>query len=283
MPTATARLHTTRGPFAALLPLLLAGSAAAQVTSTWNGSTGNWTDVARWSTPNFPNNGNGGVNYNAVVNAGTVTLNQDITVTGFTMGGGTVSAPGAGGPFTLTATNTLNWTGGTFGAGQTLRSNGTATIDFPGLGGTFNNAGTATLNSMTGTAGAIMNNLAGATMTQTTGALFGSGTFNNAGTYSATGGHTFNWAFNNQAGGVVNLTNANLQLIDPRDTRWHLQLDAVGIAARDRCDHDVFGHVQCDRDRRLYVLQCQRHSQRQFQLVRERADLGDKPWHDYVQ
>jgi hypothetical protein len=39
--------------------------------------------VTRWSTnPNFPNNGNGGVNFTATVSAGTVTLNQNITVTG---------------------------------------------------------------------------------------------------------------------------------------------------------------------------------------------------------
>jgi hypothetical protein len=75
-----------------------AATTAAQITSTWNGSTGNWTDApSHWSTANYPDNGNGGVNYNAVVNSGTVTLNQNITVTGFTMARGASSRPARAG------------------------------------------------------------------------------------------------------------------------------------------------------------------------------------------
>src|SRR5687768_4687388 len=56
---------------------------AADVTSTWGGGTGNWGSAANWNNSpavnHFPNNGNGGFTYDAVVNAGAVTLDQDIT------------------------------------------------------------------------------------------------------------------------------------------------------------------------------------------------------------
>src|SRR6476646_7302917 len=69
--------------------LLLASTGFAQVNSTWNGSSGNnWSDATRWSTnPLFPNNGNGGNNYNAIVNAGTVVVDQPITIQALTFGG----------------------------------------------------------------------------------------------------------------------------------------------------------------------------------------------------
>lgn len=70
----------------------LAGSGAhAQVTATWLGATsGNWSNATLWSTdPFFPNNGNGGQNYHAVVTAVgaayTVTLDQTIDIQDFTL------------------------------------------------------------------------------------------------------------------------------------------------------------------------------------------------------
>lgn len=84
---------------AALLVVSAVPSAGvAQTTATWDGSTGSWSDPARWSTnPLFPNNGNGGVDYNAVVNSGAVTLDQDITIQQLTLGGsGSIVGPGDG-------------------------------------------------------------------------------------------------------------------------------------------------------------------------------------------
>src|SRR5450755_1047186 len=66
------------------IPVLLAAHArAADVTSSWTTATaGNWTDTVRWSSASFPNNGNGGFTYAAVINAVgsayTVTLNTNV-------------------------------------------------------------------------------------------------------------------------------------------------------------------------------------------------------------
>jgi choice-of-anchor C domain-containing protein len=92
----------------------------SQVTSTWNGTTGNWTDTTRWSTdPLFPNNGNGGNDYNAVVNGGTVTLDQDIEIEGLTLGAATIN-----GNFNLVLNNVSTWT--TFNS--VMSGSGTTTI-----------------------------------------------------------------------------------------------------------------------------------------------------------
>src|SRR5688500_5094555 len=61
-----------------------AASRAADVTSTWGGGTGNWGSAANWNNSpavsQFPNNGNGGFTYDAVISSGTVTLNQNIAI-----------------------------------------------------------------------------------------------------------------------------------------------------------------------------------------------------------
>jgi fibronectin-binding autotransporter adhesin len=215
--------------FAALLALFPTAPGSAQTTSTWNGSAGNWTDATRWSTnPNFPNNGNGGVTYSAVVNSGMVTLNQNIAVTGFTMAGGGVVSPGTGGPFTLTVTGPMTWNGGTFDVAQTLRTNGSVTIknqpSTPVMNGTWNIAGTVTATddvfathaSVNGSG--VINNLAGATYTFGGTGLGGTGTFNNYGavvanTPAGTGFTTnFFWNFNNAAGGTVTGSDTQIHL-----------------------------------------------------------------------
>ena len=59
---------------------LAAHVRAADVVSTWDNSTGNWSDATKWSTDNFPNDGNDMLTYDAVIGGGAVTLDQDITV-----------------------------------------------------------------------------------------------------------------------------------------------------------------------------------------------------------
>ena len=64
---------------------------AADVTSTWNGTTGNWSDASRWSSVDFPNNGNGGFTYDAIINSGTVTLDLNVMIEAFKFGGGAIT------------------------------------------------------------------------------------------------------------------------------------------------------------------------------------------------
>ena len=73
---------------------------------------------ANWSTPNFPNNGNGGTNYDATINSGTVTLESEYRASTISrLTGGTVTAASN---FTLTVNDQMTWNGGTMsGSGQT--------------------------------------------------------------------------------------------------------------------------------------------------------------------
>ncbi|MEM6257106.1 MAG: PEP-CTERM sorting domain-containing protein [Planctomycetota bacterium] len=58
------------------------------MNSTWDGTNGNWTDASKWSTTDFPKNGNGGFDFNAFINAGIVTLNDFIDIDGLEISGG---------------------------------------------------------------------------------------------------------------------------------------------------------------------------------------------------
>ena len=70
-------------------------AAAADVIATWNSITGNWSDFTQWSSnPLFPNNGNGGFTYDAIQNAGVLTVNQAITIEKYTFSGGTNTGAG---------------------------------------------------------------------------------------------------------------------------------------------------------------------------------------------
>jgi len=100
--------------------------AAADVVSTWNGTTGNWTDFARWSSdPLYPNNGNGGFTYDAVINNGSVTqdLAAGITIEKLALGGGMIA-----GDYDLMVNGLFTWTGGTMSGTGTVHANGGMTI-----------------------------------------------------------------------------------------------------------------------------------------------------------
>ena len=181
---------------------LLAGVAwisvsdsAADVTSTWNSSTGNWSDPTRWSSyPNFPNNGNGGNIYDAVINGGIVTLDQNIAIRtlnlnsaidgSFDLSADTLNLNGTISGSGTTTVRTLNWsTGAMFGAGTTtIPNNGQLT---------FPNPGTSVQLYRT-----LVNN-GSATMTDTY-VNFGAGTFQNNGSFTVTenGFHNFNTQVN---------------------------------------------------------------------------------------
>ena len=104
----------------ALLALVV--SAHADITATWNGTTGNWTDAARWSTGVFPNNSVPNF-YDAVINAGTVTLNQGIAINQLTLGGGTLAGASA-----LALAEGVQWNGGTLAVGSVTLGASSASV-----------------------------------------------------------------------------------------------------------------------------------------------------------
>jgi len=151
-------------------------AGVAAVTSTWNTGSGNWGVNANWSnapaTGGFPNNGNAGVaTYDAVLaNAGTITLDRNITIERFTLSSGTVT-----GGFSLTMNDSFAWSGGTMEGGGVTNANGGLSLMGAGarsLTGfrTLNNA--AGRSAIFGGAGAILT-------------LSGGATFNNNGTLLA--------------------------------------------------------------------------------------------------
>ena len=91
-----------------VLLLMSIGPAALADTAIWNGTSGNWSAAARWSTdPDFPNNDL--TTYDVEFGAGTLT--QDVaggvTVDSLTWSGGTLT-----GSESLTVLSSVNWTNG---------------------------------------------------------------------------------------------------------------------------------------------------------------------------
>ena len=92
--------------FNCALLALLTLAARADVTATWDGTTGNWSDSARWSGGVPPQN-SGPSLYDAVVNAGSVTLNSAFTINQLALSGGTLAGAGP-----LTLLEGIAWSGG---------------------------------------------------------------------------------------------------------------------------------------------------------------------------
>lgn len=96
---------------AALLGVFVSHATAADFTSTWNGTNGNWSDTTKWSTPGapgtFPNNGSPSPTYDAVQSGGvlTVDVGGGITLQKFTMGQATLTLTN---PLTLNEQLTLS-------------------------------------------------------------------------------------------------------------------------------------------------------------------------------
>ncbi len=71
---------------------MLVSTSQAQVNSIWGGTSGDWSDAARWSSsPLFPNNGNGGNDYNVSINTGTVNVDLPISIHELAFGGSTIA------------------------------------------------------------------------------------------------------------------------------------------------------------------------------------------------
>jgi hypothetical protein len=93
-------------------------SLAGEITSSWSGNTGNWTDPTQWSTnPNYPNNGTpSGTTYDAVINAPgtgpyTVSLASNVTTDSVTLDSANATLSQTGGTLTTTS---LNISAGTY-------------------------------------------------------------------------------------------------------------------------------------------------------------------------
>ena len=192
----------------ASMAVLPCTTSRAVENSLWGGGSGHWADASHWSSnPYYPHNGNGGLTYDATVTTGSVTLDQDITIQRFTLGGGAL-----GGGSTLTLNDGLTWTAGTLGGAGTLAlpfgsistlaaPTGSASGSLGLRGRTIDNAGTINLSTRLGLAGGMneplvastLNNLpAGVFNLQSAGSVSGSGTvaliFNNAGHLNVAGG-----------------------------------------------------------------------------------------------
>ncbi len=184
-------------------------------TCTWDGTSGDWTNTAKWSCGAVPGPGdtatiNGGtVTVSALESVGTLTLNggnvsinaaQTLTAANCTLGNGNLTGAGD-----VTITSALDWTGAgdQSGAGTTTIAVG-ATLNLSGTGSkdifqrTLNNFGTTNVTT-TGSGHlflqllATFNNQAGALFHQQTDTdITNSGgaapnNFNNAGTFRRTG------------------------------------------------------------------------------------------------
>src|SRR4051812_27495791 len=78
---------------AGILAAVATPARAADVTSTWKDLfTGSWSNPARWSNSPaasaYPNNGNLGNTYDAVINGAAITLDVPVALRGLTIAGG---------------------------------------------------------------------------------------------------------------------------------------------------------------------------------------------------
>jgi hypothetical protein len=186
--------------------------ARADIAAMWDGATANWTAAVHWNTnPAFPNN-NGPVFFDTTINAGTASLDQNITINQLVLGGGAID-----GAFALTVLEGLQWTGGAIRGGGTLVVGSAAPSTIAGgaqplvlEARRIDNSGALTFATGTirGGSAATINNLVGATFTMLDDSSFfadaanPSYSFNNAGTFidratSGVGFTTMDAVFNN--------------------------------------------------------------------------------------
>jgi len=114
-----------------LLPAVVASASPGDLTATWDGATGDWTDPIHWTTdPLYPDNGNGGQSFGAVIEGGSVTLNDFVTVNDLVL-----DADLDGGAGFLTVQGAAAWNGGTMGGRGTLLVAPGGSLDIDGGGG----------------------------------------------------------------------------------------------------------------------------------------------------
>jgi hypothetical protein len=85
-------------------------NANASIYSSWDGSSGNWSDAARWSSdPKSPNDGQpvAGDTYSVSISSGTASRNVPITISSLNLSGGVINGASA-----LTVQGATSWSGG---------------------------------------------------------------------------------------------------------------------------------------------------------------------------
>lgn len=198
-------------------------ATAADFTSTWNGTTGDWSDFTKWSTnPTVPNNG--GSTFDVVQSAGVLTLDQTATIQKYNLTGSTNTGTG----LTLTLNELFTFSGAILNGTGDVNANGGATLN----GGTktirdgrvLNLGGNSTWSAGTIQLGASsqLNNAASMILDNTFDGTFGpfsggGGTFNNAGIFTKSAGagttsigSSILGTFNNT--GTVNANSGTLSL-----------------------------------------------------------------------
>lgn len=146
------------------------------VTATWTGPAvgGLWSDPANWDTAEFPNNGNGALNYDVAVmseifDPTVISLDTDVEIEALFLRG-TINSQS--GPANLIVNGLFDLQGSLLGPGTTTANGGildttlNAVITIGG-GRILENAGMATFRTPLGitiTDGATLNNLAGGTI-----------------------------------------------------------------------------------------------------------------------
>ena len=183
-----------------LLPLCLSSlllvSPVRAVTALWDGSTGNWTDSSKWSTPTFPTNGSA----DAEIDAGVVTLNQTVRVLKLNLDSNSSLNPtqilGTSG-FTLEADQRFTWDGyAALGGNMILKADG---------GITFQGSQTKLLGYATAHSVNLQNN-ATTSVSNGTIAIAGGSKLTNNSTFNVTGTFAFSGA---QSGAVADGTFIN--------------------------------------------------------------------------
>lgn len=129
--------------------------ADTEVTASWTGGAGNWTNVTKWTTnPDYPNNGTpAGTIYDAIIGAsGTVTLNSNVAVDSITINSNNATLLQTGSVFTVGGLVDVR-------AGKYQLNSGTLTVPTLNVTGTATallNGGTFRNMRITGGASAAM-------------------------------------------------------------------------------------------------------------------------------
>ncbi|MEW6304194.1 MAG: hypothetical protein AB1705_12025 [Verrucomicrobiota bacterium] len=168
-----------------LLLITVAGAFTlpAQTAYTWNGTTGSWTDSARWTPNGVP-----GAADTANISSGTVNVDTDTSVDTLNFTNATLN-----GSATLTVGTAFHWAGGTI--------NGTGTLTLQGsVNGTISGGNTKFLDG-----GRVLNNAG--TLVWTGGSInLNLGTWNNSGLLDCQSDNTMSDASGSGAGSFFNNT-----------------------------------------------------------------------------